>query len=74
MRRMQADPMWPESSGSAGAPELADRWAALLERAPRLRPWVDRMLGHRRLHLQQSGAAQVEVERALWGELSRWLR
>lgn len=74
MRRMQPDSMWPEPSGSARAPEVADRWEALLEKAPRLRPWVDQMLGRRRLRLQQSGVAQVEVEQTLWQELSRWLR
>lgn len=73
MRRLQPDSMWPEPSGTAGAPELADRWRALLDRTPRLRPWVDQMLGRRRLRLQQSGAAQVEVERTLWEELSSWI-
>jgi hypothetical protein len=70
---MHPDSMWPEPSGSSGAPELADRWQALLDRTPRLRPWVDQMLGRRRLRLQQSGAGQVEVEHALWQELSSWL-
>lgn len=73
MRRMQPDSMWPEPSGSAGAPELADRWRTLLEKTPRLRPWVDQMLGRRRLRLQESGFAQIEVERTLWQELSSWL-
>src|SRR5207249_1144464 len=41
--------------------------------APRLRPWVDQMLGRHRLRLTESGAAPVEVERTLWLELSRWL-
>jgi hypothetical protein len=71
---MQQDSLWPEASGSAGALELADRWAALLSRAPRLRPFINRMVGRRRLDLQQSGIAQVEVERALWRDLSRWLQ
>jgi hypothetical protein len=70
---MQPDPIWPERSGSAGAPEVTDRWEALLEKTPRLRPWVDQMLGRRRLRLQQGGAARIEVERTLWQELSRWL-
>jgi hypothetical protein len=74
VRRMHADSIWPEPSGSAVAPEVAGRWEALLDRAPRLRPWVDEMLGRRRLRLQQSGVAQIEVERTLWQELSRWLR
>lgn len=74
MRRMRPDSIWPETSGSAGAPEVAGRWEALLDRSPRLRPWVDQMLGRRRLRLQQSGVAQLEVERTLWQELSRWLR
>lgn len=73
MRRLRLESSWPEPSGSAGSPELADRWEALLDRAPRLRPWVDQMLGRRRLRLQESGAGQVEVERILWQELSRWL-
>jgi len=74
MRRARTESIWPEASGSAGAPELAHRWEALLHKAPRLRPWVDQMLGRRRLRLQQGGAGQVEVEQILWRELSRWLR
>ena len=74
MRRMHPEPTWPEASGSAGAPDVAGRWEALLDRAPRLRPWVDQMLGRRRLRLQQSGVGQLEVERTLWHELSRWLQ
>ena len=73
MRRASLDPIWPEPSGTADGTELVDRWEALFGRAPRLRPWVDQMLGRHRLRLTESGAAPVEVERTLWLELSRWL-
>ena len=73
MRRLHPESMWPEPGGSAGAPELAGRWQALLEKAPRLRPWVDRMLFRRRMDLQRGGAVPAEVEQALWKELSTWL-
>src|SRR5947207_464294 len=68
-----APTIWPEPSGTADGTELVDRWEALFGRAPRLRPWVDQMLGRHRLRLTESGAAPVEVERTLWLELSRWL-
>jgi len=73
VRRMRPESMWPEVSASAGGPEVARRWEALFDKAPRLRPVVDQMLGRQRLTLQQNGVAQVEVERSLWLELSRWL-
>jgi len=73
VRRLRAEAIWPETSASASGPELVQRWEAFLEKAPRLRPWLDEMLGQQRLRLQQSGVAQVEVERTLWQDLSRWL-
>jgi hypothetical protein len=73
VRRMRPDSIWPELSASARAGEVARRWESLLDKAPRLRPWVDQMLGRQRMHLQQSGIAQLEVERSLWQDLSRWL-
>jgi hypothetical protein len=73
VRRMRPDSIWPDPSACGGA-EVVQRWETLLDKAPRLRPWVDQMLGRRRLRLQESGAAQLEVERSLWQELSRWLR
>ena len=73
MRRLRAEAIWPETSASASGPELVQRWEAFLDKAPRLRPWLDEMLGQQRLRLQQSGVAQVEVERTLWQDLSRWL-
>jgi hypothetical protein len=73
VRRLRPDSTWPEASESSGESELVRRWQALLDRAPRLRPWVDQMLGLHRLRLQESGIAQIEVEHTLWQELSRWL-
>ena len=73
MRRPSPDPIWPEASGNPGGTELLGRWEALFGKAPRLRPWVDQMIGRHRLRLTESGAAAVEVERTLWLELSRWL-
>jgi hypothetical protein len=73
LRRLRPDANWPESSASAGGPELLQRWQAFLDKAPRLRPWLGEMLVQQRLRLQESGVAQVEVERTLWQELSRWL-
>ena len=74
MTRLLPDSLWPAPSDTAGAPELAGRWEALLEKAPRLRPWVDRMLVRRRQQLEQAGAPRIEIEQALWRELSAWLR
>src|SRR5439155_528172 len=71
--RASLDPIWPEPSGTPDGTELVHRWEALFGKAPRLRPWVDQMLGRHRLRLTESGAAAVEVERTLWLELSRWL-
>jgi hypothetical protein len=51
---------------------LAQRWTAMLGKAPRLRPWLERMVRQRRAVLQQSGHGSVEE--ALWLDLSRWLR
>src|SRR6266850_2594458 len=73
VRRMRSDWIWPEASASSSGAELVQRWEALLDKSPRLRPWVDRMLGRERMRLQESGIAQVEVERILWQDLSRWL-
>lgn len=73
MRRMRAESIWPEATASSSGAELVRRWEALLDKAPLLRPWVDQMLGRERTRLQESGIAQVEVERILWQDLSRWL-
>ena len=73
MRRLRPESIWPELSASPGGPELVHRWEALLDKTPRLRPWVDQMLGRHRLRLQESGAAGFEIERTLWHELARWL-
>jgi len=73
VRRLRTEAIWPETSASASGPELVQRWEAFLDKAPRLRPWLDEMLGQQRLRLQQSGVAQLEVERTLWQELARWL-
>ena len=73
MSRPAPDPIWPEPSGTPSGPEVVDRWEAIFGKAPRLRPWVDQMLGRHRLRLVESGAGAVEVERTLWLELSRWL-
>jgi hypothetical protein len=70
---MRPDWIWPETAANTGGPELVQRWEALLDKAPRLRPWVDQMLGQQRLRLQESGVAQLEVEQTLWQDLSRWL-
>ncbi len=73
MRRMRPDSIWPDAKASSSGAELVHRWEALLYRAPRLRPWLDQMLGQKRTRLQESGVVQIEVERTLWQELSRWL-
>ena len=73
MRRLRTEAIWPETSASTSGPELVQRWEAFLDKAPRLRPWLDEMLGQQRLRLQQRGVEQLEVERTLWQELSRWL-
>jgi len=73
VRRLRTEAIWPETSASASGPELVQRWEAFLDKAPRLRPWLDEMLGQQRLRLQQRGVAQPEVEQTLWQELSRWL-
>jgi hypothetical protein len=70
---MRPDWIWPETAASTGGAELVQRWEALLDKTPRLRPWVDQMLGQQRLRLQESGVAQLEVEQTLWQDLSRWL-
>ena len=73
MRRLRPESIWPELSASPGGPELVHRWEALLDKAPRLSPWLDQMLGRHRLRLQESGAAAFEIERTLWHELAQWL-
>jgi hypothetical protein len=73
MRPMPHDSIWPDASASSGGAELVHRWETLLGRAPRLRPWLDQMLGQKRTRLQESGVVHLEVERSLWQELSRWL-
>ena len=73
MRRLRTEAIWPETSASTSGSELVQRWEAFLDKAPRLRPWLDEMLGQQRLRLQQRGVEQLEVERTLWQELSRWL-
>ena len=73
MRRLRPESMWPEPGASPGGAELVHRWEALLDKAPRLRPWVDQMLGRHRLQLQESGAPGFEIEQTLWQELAHWL-
>jgi hypothetical protein len=73
VRRLRPEWIWPELSASPGGPELVHRWEALLDKAPRLRPWVDQMLGRHRVRLQESGAAGFEIERTLWLQLAHWL-
>jgi len=73
VRRLRTEAIWPETSASTSGSELVQRWEAFLDKAPRLRPWLDEMLGQQRLRLQQRGVEQLEVERTLWQELSRWL-
>src|SRR5262249_30922379 len=70
---MRADSIWPEATAHSSGAELVQRWEALLDKAPLLRPWVGQMLGRERTRLQESGVAQLEVERILWQDLSRWL-
>ena len=50
---------------------LAQRWTEMLGKAPRLRPWLQKMVHERRIVLQQSGHGSVEL--ALWLDLGRWL-
>jgi len=73
VRRMRPESMWPEPGASPSGAELVHRWEALLDKAPRLRPWVDQMLGRHRLRLQESGAPGFEIEQTLWQELAHWL-
>lgn len=52
--------------------EVVARWEAVLERAPRLRPWLDQMIRQKRAVLRES--VHGSIEQALWWELTRWLR
>src|SRR5512140_2476662 len=56
-----------------GCADLLERWAAVLDRAPRLRPWLSGMIAQRRALLSESAvdARAGNVERALWGDLAR---
>lgn len=58
-----------------GCGDLLARWAAVLDRAPRLRPWLSGMIAQRRALLCESAAdvAAANVERALWADLERWV-
>jgi hypothetical protein len=58
-----------------GCADLLERWAAVLDRAPRLRPWLSGMIAQRRAVLSGSApaAGMANVERALWGDLARWV-
>ena len=71
MTRTLQSAHFPDLSACPDA-ELAQRWTAMLGRAPRLRPWLERMVRQRRVVLQQSGHGSVEE--ALWLDLSRWLQ
>src|SRR5437016_3328277 len=65
-------PRFPDPAHSDGrGAELAARWEALLAKVPRLRPWLEQMLGWQRRLLEERGAG--EVERQLWAQLARWL-
>jgi hypothetical protein len=53
---------------------LQDGWDSLLEKTPRLRPWLTQMLQSRRAALgEKPGNDPEEVDRILWHELERWL-
>ncbi len=66
-------PSFPDpSAGPADCAELIERWEKVLAKAPRLRPWLEEMIRHRRSLLHET--ARGSIERALWDELSRWLR
>jgi hypothetical protein len=58
-----------------GCADLLARWAAVLDRAPRLRPWLSGMIEQRRAILCESAVetAAANVERALWTDLERWV-
>ncbi|HET9752260.1 MAG TPA: hypothetical protein VFP52_04845, partial [Myxococcales bacterium] len=58
-----------------GCADLLARWAAVLDRAPRLRPWLSGMIAQRRAFLCESAVdtAAANVERALWADLERWV-
>jgi hypothetical protein len=57
-----------------GCPDekLLERWESLLDKSPRLAPWLDQTLRGRRSLLQQR-AVGVEIEKILWRDLTRWL-
>jgi hypothetical protein len=58
----------------SGCPDekLLERWETLLDKAPRLAPWLDQTLRGRRSILQGRGVL-LEIEEILWRDLSRWL-
>src|SRR3954469_1907047 len=63
------------ASAPDGGVELLDRWGALLDRSPRLRPWLVEMISQRRARLRESAVEQASanIERLLWGDLARWV-
>ena len=63
MRRMRPDSIWPDAKASSSGAELVHRWEALLYRAPRLRPWLDQMLGQKRTRLSDQRVAEDQQPR-----------
>ncbi|HZX94269.1 MAG TPA: hypothetical protein VFE90_07110, partial [Myxococcales bacterium] len=78
-RNLPPGPRWAGFPDLSAAPEscadLLTRWTAVLDRAPRLRPWLTGMIAHRRALLSESAihTAAANVERALWTDLERLL-
>jgi hypothetical protein len=52
--------------------ELLHRWESLLDKAPRLRPWLEQELGRHRLLLEER-VSHSQIEEMLWEELAHWL-
>jgi len=67
---------FPEPSACPDGAELLERWESLLRRVPRLRPWVDEMLGRQRslVLARLESEPPLSIERTLWQELARCLR
>jgi hypothetical protein len=67
---------FPEPSACPDGAQLLERWESLLRRVPRLRPWVDEMLGRQRslVLARLESEPPLSIERTLWQELARSLR
>jgi len=74
MRRLEWQSGFPGASPESAV--LHDRWEALLDRTPRLRPWLSQMVERRRMVLAErlGRDAGEEIERILSSDLDRWLR